>query len=233
MAICKLCDKEKELCNSHIIPEFFFKPVYDEKHRGTVLQLEPQKKFVIQKGYRENLFCEDCELRFSKLENYVANEWYQKKALSKKPIHGVIKIENLDYKLFKLFHLSVLFRASISSKIEYEHVKLGPHENKIKELLLNDDPGPKNRYTFFGTYLTHKGKVLDGIIMQPLPSKLESHKIYVFFFGGVQWNYFVSNHTPTEYLDILYTGKELFLAGEKLTENKFISDFAQQYRKST
>lgn len=30
---CKLCLKEKELMFSHIIPEFFYEPMYDEKHR--------------------------------------------------------------------------------------------------------------------------------------------------------------------------------------------------------
>jgi len=230
---CKLCGEEKKLCNSHIIPEFFFKPTYDEKHQGTVLQLMPNKKFFIQKGYREKLFCKDCEGKFSKYEDYVAKKWYQNNTIPKRTSQDVIIIEGLDYKLFKLFHLSILFRASVSTKSEYEYIDPGPHENKIKKLLLADNPGPKNRYTFFGLYLVHEANLLNGFIMQPLPSKLDSHRVYVFFFGGVQWNYVVSSHTPQDYLDIVYTGGDLILAREKFTENKFVKDFAQQYNQST
>ncbi len=30
MPICKLCLQEKELCESHIIPKFIYRPVNDE-----------------------------------------------------------------------------------------------------------------------------------------------------------------------------------------------------------
>ena len=35
---CKLCLKENvKLCESHIIPEFFYIPLYDETHRYRIL----------------------------------------------------------------------------------------------------------------------------------------------------------------------------------------------------
>ena len=196
MDICKLCGKKRELRNSHIIPEFFFKPIYNNKHRVTVFQLEPHQNHIIQKGYRERLFCEDCEGKFSRYEDYVAKEWYQNNIIPKSTSQDVIKIESLDYKPFKLFHLSILFRASVSTKSIFENIDLGPHEYNIKELILEDDPGSKNRYTFFGKYLVHKGDLFDSFILQPLKTRLESHRAFIFFFGGVQWHYLVSSHTP-------------------------------------
>ena len=41
---CKLCLKENKLSRSHIIPEFFYKPLYDEKHRINVLSLSHQQQ---------------------------------------------------------------------------------------------------------------------------------------------------------------------------------------------
>jgi len=232
MSTCKLCDSKTELCDSHVIPEFFYKPAYDEIHRGSVLQLQPNKKFFIQKGYREKLLCKDCEGTFSKYEDYLARKWYQEKVIPRYIDDKIVTIENLDYRTFKLFHLSILFRASVSTRTEFEHIDLGPHEKRIKKLILNNDPGSKYQYTFFGIVQTHKGKLLDGIIMQPLPSKLDAHRVYIFLFGGVQWHYIVSSHKPYDYIALLYTGEDLILAPEEFTDNNFIRDFAKEFNKS-
>ena len=53
------------LCRSHIIPEFFFKPLYDEKGRYHQYSADPEQKTLVhQKGLREYLFCRECEDRF-------------------------------------------------------------------------------------------------------------------------------------------------------------------------
>lgn len=54
---CQLCQRDTELMNSHIIPEFVYEPLYDEAHRFHVLSsLEPKKKVIDQKG-SENTCC--------------------------------------------------------------------------------------------------------------------------------------------------------------------------------
>lgn len=39
---CKLCKKEKELRKSHIIPEFFYKLLYDPFHRFNLISSKPE-----------------------------------------------------------------------------------------------------------------------------------------------------------------------------------------------
>ena len=36
-AICPLCNARSELLRSHVIPEFLFRPLYDDKHRYSIL----------------------------------------------------------------------------------------------------------------------------------------------------------------------------------------------------
>ena len=59
---CRLCLKEKPIQNSHIIPEFLYKPLYDNLHRFKSLSTLPEIKIEYkQKGIREKLLCRDCE----------------------------------------------------------------------------------------------------------------------------------------------------------------------------
>ena len=50
------------------------------------------------------------------------------------------QIPEYDYKKLKLFFLSVLWRASVSTQPFFEKVSLGPHEAFIRDALLRGDP---------------------------------------------------------------------------------------------
>jgi len=75
---CKLCQSSTDLMSSHIIPEFVYRPSYDNIHRAIHLKANPQKRNYLQKGLREQLLCKSCEQRFSRYESYFAKEWYKK-----------------------------------------------------------------------------------------------------------------------------------------------------------
>ena len=106
---CRLCLKEKDLQNSHIIPEYFYKPVYDEKHIINILTTSQDKnKKPMQKGIREELLCFDCEQLLSPLENYVRRILrgpYDNQVIR---YNDVIVVRDIDYKKFKLFQISLL-----------------------------------------------------------------------------------------------------------------------------
>ncbi len=62
-----------------------------------------------------------------------------------------------DYATFKLFHLSVLFRASVSSLSTFQEVNLGAlHEERIRQMLLNEDPGKDWEYPILGFAVLNK-----------------------------------------------------------------------------
>jgi hypothetical protein len=194
---CRLCNEERELADSHIISEFLYKPTYREKHRAKQIELPACKTRHIQKGHREELLCFECEQRFSKYERYFSQIWYGNQAKRPSAVHPPgVAIQGLDYARFKLFHLSVLWRAAISSRDEYQAVRLGIHERRIADLLLRGDPSSDDQYPIGAFALVDRNtdKCLEGLIVSPVVRKSEGQTTYIFVFGGCAWLYGVSSH---------------------------------------
>ena len=201
--ICRLCLKEEKLCNSHILPEFFYLDIYED-HRSLIISKEGEK--VIQKGLREHLLCQQCETKLSRYEKYAKELILRISNFSRDENLGLLYSEDTDYSKFKLFQLSILWRASISSHMAFAQVNLGPHEEKIRRMLDEESPGRTTDYgCFMFTFL--ETELLKNIIQSPtrFKKKLYGHNAYKFVTGNITWVYVVSSHrTPT----IL---KELFL----------------------
>ena len=142
VGICKLCLQERELRNSHIIPEFLYKPTYDDKHRANDTNTDASTVRFSQKGLREHLLCDVCEGHLNVFETYFANIWYDKSATPKKLMYygsETLSVK-VNYADFKLFYLSVLWRASVSTLPYFSRVNLGPYEEGIRQMVLTLDP---------------------------------------------------------------------------------------------
>jgi hypothetical protein len=194
--ICRLCLEEKDLRNSHIIPEFFYRPLYDEKHRINTLISDKEILEYHQKGVRERLLCDDCEQQIGKYENYVRKMFYGGVALDFPVNPSEIIIKNVIYESFKLFQLSLLWRASISSHWFFKFVNIGPYEEKIRQMLLNENPGGKYDIgCLLAFYLDDTRKVVDGLILQPINLRANGHRSFAFVIGGALWLFVVSSHS--------------------------------------
>ncbi len=197
MSNCKLCNNESKLKNSHIIPEFIYKPLYDDKHRFSLLSnIETKGPAKLQKGIREYLLCEHCEGVFSKYERYVSLILSGQIQVTHRRDRKLVYLEGVDYKKIRLFGLSILWRAGISSLQMFEQVKLGPHEEKLRCMLLNEDPGDSDKYPFMLSPVVHQGELQTDLIMQPTWTRSEGHYGYRFVFGGLAWIFIVSSHRP-------------------------------------
>lgn len=213
---CKLCNLDKVLQNSHIIPEFLYKPLYDEIHRAQLLGIDwLQQGFrrlkPLQNGLKEKLLCYDCEqLLNNRYEKYFHNQWINKKALpSELDTEHSIKLSDLDYGKFKLFHLSVLFRAGVSTLPQFEQVKLGPHEAFLREMILNNSPGSDKKYPVMcHAITTSNNEIQYGLITNPFKQRQPSgHISYGFCFGGCVWYYIVDSHEVASFSDFMLTSK--------------------------
>ena len=144
---CKLCLTEKELCKkSHIIPDFMYKEIYDEKHSLISFKTHTlhSGQIVFNGAYEKDILCEDCDNNLiGGFENYASRVLYGGKIPVS--IKNFIKPDGLefsqaqgvDYIKFKLFLLSVLWRASISSNDFFSSVSLGSlYEEKIRQMIL-------------------------------------------------------------------------------------------------
>ena len=104
-------------------------------------------------------------------------------------------IEDIDYKLMKLFQLSILWRATISSLETFSKVNLGPHQEKLRKMILDSNPGKYTDYGCIQTFIyMEEKKLADALLMGVDLIRVEGYRILRFVFGGIMWNYFVSSH---------------------------------------
>jgi len=231
--VCPLCQKEKPLVESHVIPEFLYRPLYDDKHRAIEAKLVPKGFKYLQKGYREPLLCKDCEDTISKFETHFANAWYQEGKCPNKINNSTVQVTGLDYTLFRLFHLSILWRAGISKREEFSKVQLGPHEERIRRMIFAGDPGKPNQYPLYVMFLItpETRKVQQQMIILPGDLRIEGHRVYLFSFGGCAWYYLVSGHAPPSYFSHAPSLDGVLTAAvQDWTNFQPVRAFAERYR---
>ena len=157
---CKLCLENKLLCKeSHIIPKFLYKLLF-EKNNFLIFLDKIAAHFRYTGEYEGGILCENCDNTIiGKLDNYAAGfihgEFRQKLNSRIEVIDGhehlVIEYDpNYDYRKYKLFLLSLLWRASITSRPFFQQVKLSPEtEEDLRRMILVGDPGEPEKYASF------------------------------------------------------------------------------------
>jgi len=193
--ICALCRQDSELQDSHIIPEFVYKQIYDNKHRFHVLSTSDRlTRPFEQKGIREELLCEHCEQKFSVYERYARGVLLGGTEIAVRDRGEYLELRELSYKRFKLFQLSILWRAGVAKYPLFSRVKLGPHEQTLRQMLNEDNPGRPDQYCCVVMGLRSKKQIQAGFIDQPTRLRIHGHIVYRFIFAGFMWVYFVSIH---------------------------------------
>ena len=194
IAECALCRKTEQLCHSHIIPEFFYKRLYDELGRCYELRRRSAQKKIHQKGIREYLLCEHCDNNhLARYEDYMARTLFGKRGITaKRTDHGIV-VEGLSYDNVRLFQLSLLWRASISRNERFREVSLGPHEETIRTMISEENPGDPDQYPCI-LYVQHRvhEALGDKAIKFPQAHRLKRLRTYDFYCGGLTWCYVVS-----------------------------------------
>ena len=229
MAFCKLCNKENKLVDSHIFPEFMYTPMYDENHQFKILTTESSDiTKESRKGIYEKLFCKKCDNEIiGKYEDHAAKVMIGdgKKEIEIKKTKIGLLIRGIDYTLFKLFQISLLWRASISSRPEIKRISLGPHAEKMRKMLFTEDPGEVYEYGVVIYLFPQSSKNMKDLIVSPELSekRVDGNRIYRAIFNGLFWTYFISNHTQN------YTFKEHFLSKEGALPIINSGEFGERY----
>lgn len=105
MVKCKLCKKESELQESHIIPKFVFKWLKTTSATG-LLRKSINPNLPIQDGIKEKLLCKACEQKFCLFESHFAKNIFYPYQRDKK----------INFNIDKNIHL---FAISLSWRIGY------------------------------------------------------------------------------------------------------------------
>jgi len=213
MQICKLCGIPKKLIRkSHIIPDFMYKGMFDENHK---LVLQPFRQGTVEKWeiknpsdgeYEGGLLCEECDniLLGHHYEDYASRVMYGGQLLENEcPIfqrnisqHGIefIKCKGLNYHKYKLFLLSILWRAGISTRPFFSEIKLDPiHENEIRKMLLSKDAGEVSKYPIFILSYGNNLRLPKQLIAQPRQITATSElKSYSFMINGYLYFFYLN-----------------------------------------
>lgn len=233
MSKCRLCKSEGKLVKSHIIPKFMFKKMKDEDkvfyHIVHNIDNNDQKIKKTQiEDYDKNILCENCDNKVlgGIYESYAQKALYggqlpaevSPKCINyKNPQDGLefSICKNFDYKKIKNFYLSILWRASITDRPFFNEVNLGSkHEERIREILLNNEKVSKEEYPIIMTSFMRTDNTLENLIGQPKRIKTMSGlNGYIFLIDSLQFIIFVNSNEHK----LPDTIKKISLSEEEIT----------------
>lgn len=231
--VCALCMKEKTLRNSHIYPEWIYKPLYDEKRRLEILSVVPDGRNELkQKGMREYLLCDDCEQKISVWEGYARSVFVQPVTPLEVQREGsMLRVGGLDYAKLKLFELSILWRAGVSTLPFFKKCQLGPYAETLRCQLDASDPGHPDRYgaLMFGLKVGELPETLQ-VIAEPRPVRSYGIKAYNLTFGGFLWVFHVSSSDPPPMLRMAFLQEDgtRFISVRNALEMRNLQQFATE-----
>jgi hypothetical protein len=234
MPECKLCLQPKPLRNSHIVPEFFYRPAYDEKGRLLAMRSDDRRPVLIQKGLRERLLCHECEqLLNDSYEKPVKTFWYDRAPVPDPLTGSAYRIEGIPYAPFKLLHLSILWRFTIATDPAFEKTNLGPHEERIRRMILENDPGRPDEYQTFGVLLRmpDTGKPNVGTFMPPVERRLDGRRVMLMVYGACAWHVVVAKHPLVEPLSdgVLKPDGGMFMPVKNITDFSPVDGFYREH----
>lgn len=109
-------------------------------------------------------------------------------------MQDTILIWGVDYSKFKLFQLSVIWRAGVSGLQQFSNVNLGPHEEKLRCMIEKNDPGAPDDYSCLVIFTPSHFHLTSKMMMLPQETKFDGHRCYMFLMAGLTWVFFVSSH---------------------------------------
>ena len=202
---CKLCLMAKPLVpKSHIISEFLYElsGLYDEKHRLNSVSFEQgaiKNVRLKQKGeWESNILCRKCEGRIGKYEDYARRALFGGVEIEcwneRLPSLGVIaRACRLEYSSFKLFQLSLLWRASISKRPLFRDIVFEPEKQEsLRQMLRMGHSGTKSDYPCIMMHYYNMELPTD-FIAQPSVHRVEGFEAVSFMIGGMLYMFFLSS----------------------------------------
>lgn len=139
--ICKLCLKERELCDSHALPDSVFKYIFRQS-QGKAIALTDDIKTPIgysSDSWSQHLLCYDCEQKLGgNFDGYGIKVFRGEKGKARTGDTG-ITFSDVDRQRLRMFFLSLLWRISISTHDSYRNIDL-PYalEEELRGALMSE-----------------------------------------------------------------------------------------------
>lgn len=234
---CGLCLQEKDLCRSHIIPEFMYSGMYDDKGRMSMLSTKPGEKIRYrQKGAYEPLLCSECEGMLSKHEHYSRKVLFAKDGrieVTKYP-NGV-GLKGINYERFRLFLLSILWRASVAADVFFEGIHLPSQiEETLRSMIMKSDAGEPEDFGCVFCINRQLEHITGDAVFYPYTLAREGYVVCRFIMLGLFWNFFVPRAPDIMLQEELILSKDgvMAIAFEEKHSSEIIRNFAIHWARS-
>ena len=187
MSVCRLCEQAPASVRAHIIPKSFF---VEHLENGEIPKLvATSADFYPKKSpigvYDTGILCTECEAKFSRYDAY-GYEFFHPAGDLETIFPGTKGQANIvrgaDYRLLKLFILSILWRASVSGQTFYSGVRLGPYENEIRRLIVTDNPGATQYFPIILHRFSYPSELIP--ILCPVRSRIDGLNFYQLLLNG-------------------------------------------------
>jgi hypothetical protein len=220
---CKGCGENKKLIRAHIIPESFFVGLKSDG-KGPLMvadELQYPKRAPIG-VYDRAILCHDCEQKFQDIDNY-GQQILLKSELKSGEVNGAVyyKISNANYELLKLFFISILWRASVSTQPYYSKVQLGKFEWIAKNIVWNRQFENYEEFSFILARFTDNE--FGTAMLNPRRLRFSGVNYYIFYlYGFILYVKVDQRQTPLifkpfimkENQDLLVVGRDIFKSKE-------------------
>jgi len=222
---CKLTGIEGKEVDAHIIPKSFHSIDPDERLPSRILSnIEGQHPKKTPKGiYDRSIVTEEGERIFSDWDNYAAKLLLKKETIFEPIRHNgeilAYQVAEYDYIKLKLFFLSVLWKASVSSLYFFRKVNLGSHEPRIRKALLSGNPFDTDWYpAIIAKWADDKRAGM----MDPFKEKFDGVKYYRMYIGSYIVYYKVDQRLAGKTFRPFQLAKDspLFIFSRELNESK-------------
>jgi hypothetical protein len=198
--ICALCRQHEELKQSHIVPNSVFRRIKRGNH-GKLIKLSDATDGPVHHSidsWCEYLLCKKCEHTIGRYEK-AALEALRGERKGSAHIHEAgITFRAFDYATLKLFFTSLLWRAHVSTLVEYSKVGLLPHtaDDARKSLLAGRalrsvDLGCRLSLLFDPTPNGFSQDSIKQLIVSPFSRVKSSFVSFVFVFEGYVIEFYV------------------------------------------
>jgi hypothetical protein len=188
---CRLCGEDRPLIEAHIIPRPFFRDFGVAPGHGKVLSstagVYPKK---VRTGfYDPGILCGSCDNKIGVWDQYGSalflDQLDQFVPFPDRSNPVAFARSDYDFVRLRLFLLSVLWRAGISSLAMFDRVRLGPYEMILHRLISEADPGPPDDFCTVLSIFTTDGEFIDGGVplADPFRERWQGVNAYRISFG--------------------------------------------------
>ncbi len=188
---CKLCGAQLtpyNRCKAHILPASMLKEMAPEDYGSQIKVVGMDLPYAKNRPiglYDPDILCRPCDGGILGKYDKCGIQFVKKALLTPRPSGAGWSAANIDQAKLKLFCLSYLWRASVTTLDDFKGVSLGDkHENAIRQMLLNDDAGSADAYSVNFARFNDDDKSFGGLLF-PARTRVRNLTYYEAYLPGL------------------------------------------------